>query len=86
MGDPNTTVTIETTDPNCYGVVGQDGTRYDHRGKHDGRIDLPRHEADRILHAGHPETRAYRPTFGLPEADIWDEAGRLRRDGAGAHR
>lgn len=80
MSDPNATVTIECTDPTCHGVVGADGRRYDRRGNGDGRIDLPRHEADRILHAGHPETRAYRPTFGLPDADIWDESGRLRRE------
>lgn len=82
MSDPAASVTIETTDPACYGVVGSDGTRYDRRGKGDGRIDLPRAEADRILHSGHPETRAYRPAYGLPDADIWDENGHLRREGA----
>ena len=79
MGGRGDLVTLETTDPNCGGVVDSRNRRWDRKSAEDGRIEVPRKEAARILASGHPETRAHRPTFGgFYGADIWDETGHLR--------
>jgi hypothetical protein len=75
------TVTIQVTDPACMGVTDSRGRRWDAR---DGRIELPRAEAERILRSGHPEVRVYRRTWGFHDADIWGPDGRLRRKESGA--
>lgn len=72
--------TIQTTDPMCYGVTGTFGERYDTK---DGRITLPRREAEKILRSGHPEVAPYRPTAGgwYRNDGMWGPDGRLRRTG-----
>lgn len=70
-------VEIQTTDPNCHGVTGSRGERYDvQRG---GVIAMPRREAERILRSGHPEVGRYLRLVGFHDADIWGPDGKLRR-------
>ena len=73
-------VTLETTDPNCGGVVDSRNRRWDRRSAQDGRIDVPRKEAETILRARHPETRMARGAWGgWDQADIWGPDGHFRR-------
>lgn len=58
------TVVIENSDPNCRGITSSDGQHeYAKDGK--GRIEMPRHEARRVLGSGNRDTRSYRPIFAL---------------------
>ena len=72
-------VTLETTDPNLGGVTDSRDREWARTGNDDGRIEVPRHEADLILRGRHPEIRRHRPAFGFHDADVWGPDGRLRR-------
>jgi len=72
-------VTLETTDPNLGGVTDTRDREWGRASQEDGRIEMPRLEADRILRGRHPEIRRHRPIYGFYDADIWGEDGRLRR-------
>lgn len=75
------TAVIEVNDPNCRGVTSADGkVRYDKDGQ--GRIELPKGEARRILQSGHRDTRLHRPMFSLSMADVIERA-RLRKEDEG---
>ncbi|MDE2098875.1 MAG: hypothetical protein KGL39_16600 [Patescibacteria group bacterium] len=68
------TQVIEVNDPGCQGVTSSDG-RFAYPKDRQGRIELPRTEARKILASGHRDTRAYRPVFALggvlhPEPDV----------------
>lgn len=57
------TVKISVDDKNCYGVTSPDGrTRYDAK---DRVIDLPPHEAKRILNSGHPGAQRYSKSWSM---------------------
>ena len=58
------TTVLEVADPNCQGVTSSDG-RFAYHKDRQGRIELPRREAQKILASGHRDTRAYRPMFAL---------------------
>lgn len=72
-------VTLETTDPNLGGVTDSRDREWPRAGRDDGRIAVPRREAELILQGRAPEIRRYRPTYGFHDADIWGPDGRLRR-------